>query len=379
MNFLKSLFLILILSLNAYGYDYKVLKGNNHVIHVVTIDAKNYDIKIVKADNNLYGRKTLQELSKDSSISINGGFFDAKGNPSCTLVINGKIYNLTFDPHSCLVINEDNIASIQTVHISPNITINEMNFSIDAVNTTNEKSIILYTNAWNAKTPDQQERNEIIINDSRISAINTHGANDASKNQYILSLSKEIDISNIKVNDLVNIEFEKLTNNNVSIIRGIPMLIKDGEITNAVLTEESKFYTHHHARTALGIKANGDIILVVAENDYIADIANLSAEEIRKKLNLYNDKINDANMDNFINVIKQYAPESHNLGLSLKELAQKMLDLECLWAINMDGGGSSTLIVNGKVMNATIGDEDEDLGKAVEREISDAIVFNLKK
>ena len=47
--------------------------------------------------------------------------------------------------------------------------------------------------------------------------------------------------------------------------------------------------------------------------------------------------------------------------------------------INNTATMKSTLIVNGKVMNATIGDEDEDLGKAVEREISDAIVFNLKK
>ena len=52
-----------------------------------------------------------------------------------------------------------------------------------------------------------------------------------------------------------------------------------------------------------------------------------------------------------------------------------MLKMGCEDAINLDGGGSSTLWINGKVVNKTLGDKDEGNGKQTERPVSDAIVF----
>jgi exopolysaccharide biosynthesis protein len=40
-----------------------------------------------------------------------------------------------------------------------------------------------------------------------------------------------------------------------------------------------------------------------------------------------------------------------NTGLSLHQVAQMFLQLGCVEAINLDGGGSETLVVNGKVLN----------------------------
>ena len=42
-------------------------------------------------------------------------------------------------------------------------------------------------------------------------------------------------------------------------------------------------------------------------------------------------------------------------GVDLKELALLMLELECVEALNMDGGGSTTLIVGGKLINRPTG------------------------
>jgi exopolysaccharide biosynthesis protein len=54
-----------------------------------------------------------------------------------------------------------------------------------------------------------------------------------------------------------------------------------------------------------------------------------------------------------------------------------MNDLGCSDAINLDGGGSSTLWIGDKVVNQTIGDDDEASGKQTIRPVSDAII--LKK
>jgi hypothetical protein len=43
---------------------------------------------------------------------------------------------------------------------------------------------------------------------------------------------------------------------------------------------------------------------------------------------------------------------TQSIGLSLTELAQTMLSLGCVDAINLDGGGSSAFVVNGAVLNA---------------------------
>jgi exopolysaccharide biosynthesis protein len=57
------------------------------------------------------------------------------------------------------------------------------------------------------------------------------------------------------------------------------------------------------------------------------------------------------------------------VGLSLLELAQLMQDLCCTTAYNLDGGGSSTIWFNGRVLNkpTTFGE------KITEMSISDIV------
>jgi len=59
--------------------------------------------------------------------------------------------------------------------------------------------------------------------------------------------------------------------------------------------------------------------------------------------------------------------------MTIKELAELMLDLGSIEALNLDGGGSSTMVVNGIVINDPCGELRED-GKQVEA-VSDAILI----
>ncbi|MCX6990044.1 MAG: phosphodiester glycosidase family protein [Chlamydiae bacterium] len=54
-------------------------------------------------------------------------------------------------------------------------------------------------------------------------------------------------------------------------------------------------------------------------------------------------------------------------GMTIKELAYLMLDLGCTEALNLDGGGSSTMLVEGSVMN-------EPHGKILEGEVCGSCV-----
>ena len=46
-------------------------------------------------------------------------------------------------------------------------------------------------------------------------------------------------------------------------------------------------------------------------------------------------------------------------GVSLVELADIMLELGSVEAVNLDGGGSSTLVVDGKLVNRPLGSQSE--------------------
>lgn len=115
-------------------------------------------------------------------------------------------------------------------------------------------------------------------------------------------------------------------------IGGSPMLIKDGQID---ITDGQELIaidnTSSRARSAIGHTSNGLVVLVAIEGNNSAGGA----------------------------------------GLSLAELAQLMKDMGCTGAINLDGGGSTSLIVNGK---ETVKPSDT----AGERAVMSAIIVKAK-
>ncbi len=235
---------------HASNYKYEKLQIDNQVIHVVTVNPATYRAALVKANHGT-GRATVQEIAKQSNanIAINAGFFKISldktkdGQPSGTLIIKGKVYQVKNYKQALVVITDGRLTITQA----------------------NPKKIA---------TP----------------------------------------IS--------------------SIVSGIPMLIKNGKISQDITGKTSNFYLSRHARTAMGVRADGHIVIVIAEQG-----------------------INKTN------------------GLTLPALANLMQSLKCQYAINLDGGGSSTLYLDGKIMNITIGDMDEANGLRVMRPVSDAIVF----
>lgn len=133
---------------------------------------------------------------------------------------------------------------------------------------------------------------------------------------------------------------------NISALSGIPLLISDGKIFESLYKKDGQFYINAHARTAIGITSDGSILIAVIEHHYPKD-----------------------------NEIK--LPQAQK-GLTILQLAQLLKDQGCEYAINLDGGGSSTLWIDGKVVNQTMGDADEWGNLKAVRAVSDAVVFSRK-
>ena len=173
----------------------------------------------------------------------------------------------------------------------------------------------------------------------------------------------------------------------VSIISGIPFLIKNTKIVSDLSKKKSAFYTKPHARTALGVKADGAIVIVVVEHQYKRDLSAITAGEIQALVQekgkvlaeLYHHKnADEITLSELKEILrKEFAGKNGPQGLTISELAILMKDLGCKDALNLDGGGSSTLWIEGKVVNRTIGDTDEAHSAERVRPVSDAIIFKI--
>ncbi|MBN9289178.1 MAG: hypothetical protein BGO43_10070 [Gammaproteobacteria bacterium 39-13] len=132
------------------------------------------------------------------------------------------------------------------------------------------------------------------------------------------------------------------------IVGGIPLLMKNGkEVGNYQIEKTTKsFLNDRHARTAVCIKPNHHWLFLVASHTKEKDRA-------------------------FTNKIME--------GLTIRELTQVLQELGCKDAINLDGGGSSTLVMNEKTINPDAGDMDEIAHFYHERPVLDAILIFLRQ
>jgi exopolysaccharide biosynthesis protein len=173
----------------------------------------------------------------------------------------------------------------------------------------------------------------------------------------------------------------------VSIISAIPFLIQNTKIVSSITKKKNTFYTKLHARTALGVRADGTIVIVVVEHQYKRDLSAITAAEIQALMQekgkilaeLYHHKhADEITLSELKEILrKEFAATKGPQGLTIPELAVLMKDLKCKDALNLDGGGSSTLWIEGKVVNRTIGDADEADCAERARLVSDAIIFKI--
>lgn len=111
-------------------------------------------------------------------------------------------------------------------------------------------------------------------------------------------------------------------------VSGGPRLVAGGAIAVNAIVENFKpdFFANRHPRTAIGMTNKGECVWVVVDGR-----------------------------------------QPFSAGANLEELARLMISLGCRDAINLDGGGSSTFFLGGRVLNSP--------SDGLERKVSDAVLL----
>ncbi len=404
---LLRLLLLIILPVNSYGIkinstygspagiNYEKLEENNHIIHIITIDPKYYNFKLVKAHNQVFGRETVDMIAKRTGAiaAINAGFFEIAGcedgRPSGALIIDNEIFGLSKGIRSLLMLN-DNIFSIIQGNIIPKVIIGNKTYLPNHTNIfANNADVVLYNYLWSNNSLTNYERTEVIIDkDLIVENIINHGGNNIPYKGYVLSFPKDYDLSTLskglKVEIKLSMEGSYLGNTIMlsNVVMGIPMIVKEGKIINDLHKYSSSGYSLPHARTALGIKKNGKVVMLVAEHTYSQKLKQMNLEQVRDILlkNGYSrSSIDTIKSKELLGILQNHLSKGNlTVGLNITELANLMIKLDCENAINLDGGGSSTIFLKDKIINTSVGDQDEAFGEKVIRPVSDAIIV-IKK
>lgn len=373
---------------------YDVRKIDDHVIHIITLDPRAYSIELVKARDQVIGRETVQSIAErtQATVSINGGFFEIgnseDGRPSGTLMIKGKIYGLKSGLQAVIVIQNKTL-SIQKINLRISLKIGQTTITPTRINQAPKPDdIVIYTPPWGSRSFTPASRKEVIVDDKgHILAIKRQGDNIIPPRGFIISFpAPYLFPPIIKKGQSVTLQVDGLDDTNkpqkmssYSLLMGIPLLVEKGK--SQVEDKTGGFTKKPHARTALGLRPDGRILIVVVEHAYTKPVQDVTLGKmhaiLKEKGVLPN--ISQMTLPSVQKIVEDtFSNPGSVVGLSLDELANLLIELGCDRAINLDGGGSTTLFLNDHVVNTTCGDHDEGLGLNRQRPVSDAIIFRGK-
>jgi len=255
-----------------------------------------------------FAKKTVPSFAKmmGALAAVNGSFFFADGTPVGALIINGQIISTPLMNRTALIIYKDGSASIDSVKMNGYLKLKgDDTLSFSGVNQPLKKDyIMVYTPDYQSTDPSGSSTN-IVVENGKASKI-TYGETKVPKNGFIVSalgLTGDVLKDRIRIGDEIKWFF--MASPDLSrmehVIAGGPRLVHSGKA--CVTSKEERFRNDvaksRAARTAVGITSTGQLIFAVAGS------------------------------------------------ATLNELARLMIDLGAYDAMNLDGGGSSAMVVNG--------------------------------
>ena len=313
---------------NAQVVD--VERGVKHVRMIKYYQSRPVRINIVEMSQGVNNKlvlepsiaaETLANKTKISEIAnrenaiaaINGGYFKPQtGVPLGTLMINKKLYTGPIYDRVAMGIF-DNGFDMARVQLNAKIETNIGGIKIDNVNQPRMLSVhtIVYTPDWGKYSPPCPKYGmQLVVEEGKLTRI-AYGRSQIPANGYIIvgsqkNLKPFIKAKRFKLDLSINPEWKGVNH----IISGGPYLVKNGEVFVDMTAQKLGSVGGRNPRTAIGYTKDNTLIMLTADGR-----------------------------------------EGASIGLTLMELANLMKDLGCVNAMNLDGGGSTVMYVNGQVVN----------------------------
>lgn len=346
----------------ADGIEYaEIVRGNEKEpirANLLRLDLTKVRLDVVHALDAAVGtEKTSSIATRYGAIAaINAGFFKIgglyNGDATGLLQIDNVIYSESFGGRVALMIDnrsDKTDVSIERINVNYSVKIKDKVFELGVNRQRGENDIVLFKPEFHRTTLTDNKGVELLVRKNRIvQIIDNKGSNVIPGDGFILSASgakREELLALIKRGTKVELALFSSSPDNPlpntsfgraeDVIGGVPQLIRNGSIEINWEREKSSkaFVETKHPRTAVAKLRDGKFLMIAVDG----------------------------------------RQPNHSVGMDLNELADLLLELGAVDAMNLDGGGSTTMFLDGKVVN-------KPSDKEGERSVSDAIlVFPRKK
>lgn len=289
-------------------------------INVVEIDRKlasDFEIKpaLSSVEDSLHSKKTITTIAKNTNsiVAINGTYFKPQtGEPLGTLMIDGDIYTGPMYDRVAIGIFDDGFG-VARVQMAATMKAGDKEIKIDNINQPRTLSthVIAYTKAWGQKAPASPRYGmQVAIEDNKVIASSSSPLEIPQNGYVIVGPKKQLEqfVSEKKVK--INISLSPNWKNVRHIISGGPYLVKDSKVFVDMTAQKLGAIGGKNPRTAIGYTADNNLIMVAVDGR-----------------------------------------EGSSVGMTLMQLANFMKAAGCTNAINLDGGGSTVMYVDGQVVN----------------------------
>lgn len=288
-------------------------------VHVLRVNPQdpNLEIRPVLASDMVAGKETTSIIATrhDAVAGINGGYFAGPGLPLGMVVINGELISAPLPRRSVFAISHDGTPVIQSFDFHGRIVTSDNDaLWISAVNRPPQGAgVAVYTAAYGPLTPTFQLA--AVVRNGVVESL-TSGRILIPEDGYVLAVNEAdagLLLQNLHAGERVWMKLGLTPDLEViSALGGGPRLVKDGR---EFIPFDWEWFSHRlhqirAPRTAVGITGGGKLLFVTVDGR-----------------------------------------SRQNTGMTLRELAQLMISLGAREAMNLDGGGSATMVVGGRIMN----------------------------
>lgn len=308
------------------GINYRFIKdkiaGKQFQAYVISIDDINrYEIRPFSAAGAYNGRGSLADECTRRNIiaAVNASYFDSDGWVIGIVKDKGKVIAVEESPRSALVVKAGNPKIIKDLSYSSYIDLyNGKRVVVKGMNRVRvADDCVLYNDAFATSTKTNQWGREIKLKNGRVISVSKLGDMPIEAGTVVISghgINAQL-LANVRPGQRLEVAgvWSDLEAAEAETVVGAgPLLVENGRIN--VRSIEEKFALDitrgRSPRTAVGIKKDNSMFFVVVDGR-----------------------------------------SENSCGMTLQELADFMLKLGAKEALNLDGGGSSEMVINGKIVN----------------------------
>lgn len=289
-----------------------------------------------------YVRERVSGMADETKAmaGVNGTFFGKAGEPLGILMINKELISYSILDRTALIIDKNNRCYIDNISLSGESLIEGRTIQLSGVNRKRMTGeAIIYTPKYGNQTDEDAPGIVLSVSNDEVKAISRAHA-WIPEDGYALSLDPnywdalgdKIHVGSRITTKLKLMPLSGLSNLEIKhVIGGGPRLLKSGELYVSKNSEQFKtdIAKSRTARTAVGINKEGNLVFATV------------------------DKCLDG------------PSRVKSVGVTLEELAQIMKDLGCVEAMNLDGGSSSTMVLNEEVINSPSGGAEKPVSNGI--------------